>query len=118
MTPVEVDLEGKWLVVAKLPVAVSTSEAYSGVTPCESGPSIAEVVRRPVGEWRDALCNDFEESVFARHPEIGALKRSLYDAGAVYASMSGSGSAVFGIFERRPELDFPDSIFVHSERLF
>jgi 4-diphosphocytidyl-2-C-methyl-D-erythritol kinase len=75
-------------------------------------------LHRPVGEWRELLHNDFEESVFALHPEIGALKQTLYDAGAVYASMSGSGSAVFGIFEKRPALKLPSSIFVHSEHLF
>ncbi len=139
MTPVEVELAGKWLAVVKPDVAVSTAEAYAGITPREalrfpppdarfsphdarfSPPdarfSLSEIVRRPVGEWRELLRNDFEESVLARHPEIGTLKRSLYDAGALYASMSGSGSAVFGIFEGRPTLQFSDSVFVHSERL-
>lgn len=118
MTPVEVDLSGLWLVVAKPPVAVSTAEAYAGVTPREEDIPIAEIIRRPVGEWRELLRNDFEDSIFARHPEIAALKRSFYDAGALYASMSGSGSAVFGIFEQRPALHLPDPIFVHSEKLF
>jgi 4-diphosphocytidyl-2-C-methyl-D-erythritol kinase len=120
MTPVEVDLAGKWLVIVKPPVAVSTAEAYAGVTPREGGDlspasrvsslsrpdaglPLPLIVQRPVEEWRELLINDFEESVFARHPGIGALKRALYDAGALYASMSGSGSAVFAIFDRRPD---------------
>jgi 4-diphosphocytidyl-2-C-methyl-D-erythritol kinase len=119
MSPVEVDLEGFWLVIVKPAETVSTARAYSGVTPREDGPSPADIVRRPVREWREALRNDLEESVFARHPKIGALKRSLYDAGALYAQMSGSGSALFGLFETRPEslkqqLDQP---FFHIEQI-
>lgn len=117
MTPVEVSLAGRWLVVSKPSVAVSTAEAYSGVTPREEGPSLAEIVRRPVEQWRGLLRNDFEESVFALHPEIAAIKSALYGAGAVYASMSGSGSAVFGIFDRKPILDVPDPLFVHCEQI-
>ncbi len=118
MTPVNVDPAGLWLAIAKPPVAISTAEAYAGVTPYEGGPSLAEIIQRPVGEWRGRLVNDFEESIFARHPEIATLKRQMYDTGALYASMSGSGSAVFGIFERRPTLRLSGSIFVHSEKLF
>jgi 4-diphosphocytidyl-2-C-methyl-D-erythritol kinase len=117
MSPVEVDLAGRWLAIAKPPVAVSTAEAYSGITPSEGGSSVGEIVRRPVNEWRELLHNDFEDSIFASHPEISHLKSVLYDAGALYVSMSGSGSAVFGIFDERPTLDLPDSVFVHTERL-
>jgi 4-diphosphocytidyl-2-C-methyl-D-erythritol kinase len=119
MSPVEFSLEGLWLVVVKPRESVSTAEAYAGVTPRKGGEPIAEIVRRPASEWRGRLVNDFEESVFARHPRIGEIKRAMYDAGAVYASMSGSGSAVFGLFSERPEglrgrLDVP---FYHVEQL-
>jgi 4-diphosphocytidyl-2-C-methyl-D-erythritol kinase len=117
MYPVEVDLTGRWLAIVKPPVAVSTAEAYSGITPREGGSSVGEIVRKPVSEWRELLRNDFEDSIFARHPEISRLKSALYDAGAIYSSMSGSGSAVFGIFDERPTLDLPDSLFIHTERL-
>jgi 4-diphosphocytidyl-2-C-methyl-D-erythritol kinase len=102
MNAVYVDLAGKWLAIAKPDVAVSTAGAYAGITPREDGLPLLDILRRPVAEWRGRLVNDFEPSVVARYPEIGALRDSFYDSGALYASMSGSGSAVFAIFDRRP----------------
>ena len=80
-------------------VAVSTKEAYSGIRPHLPEQSLREVLSRPVEEWKGLLVNDFEETVFAQHPELAAIKSSLYDSGAVYASMSGSGSALFAIYK-------------------
>jgi 4-diphosphocytidyl-2-C-methyl-D-erythritol kinase len=80
-------------------VAVSTKEAYSGIRPHLPEQSLREVLSRPVEEWKGLLVNDFEETVFAKHPELAAIKSSLYDSGAVYASMSGSGSAMFAIYK-------------------
>ncbi len=80
---------------------------------------IADVLRRPVEEWRGRLSNDFEDSVFLSHPRIAAIKETLYDMGAAYASMSGSGAAVFGLFRHRPESAeevFKDC-FLHQARL-
>ncbi|MDR0412841.1 MAG: 4-(cytidine 5'-diphospho)-2-C-methyl-D-erythritol kinase [Dysgonamonadaceae bacterium] len=101
-TPVAVALRGYCLVVVKPDIHVSTQEAYAGVTPRQPVVSIREIIRQPVSRWKDRLANDFEESVLARHPEIGAIKQRMYDRGAVYASMSGSGSSVFGLFEEAP----------------
>lgn len=81
-------------------VRVSTAEAYRGVAPHVPEMPLSEALSRPMEEWRYCVRNDFEQSVFAAHPEIEALKRSFYDRGAIYASMSGSGSAVFGIFKK------------------
>ena len=92
--PVTCTLADYRLVLVKPQNAISTSEAYSRVK---------EIIRQPVETWKDELRNDFEESVFALYPEIAAIKDKMYDLGAVYASMTGSGSAVYGIFRERIE---------------
>lgn len=84
-------------------IAVSTAEAYRGITPREAMAdcpyvSLMDALEKPVEEWKEALVNDFETTVFAAHPELAAIKQSLYDSGAIYASMSGSGSALFAIY--------------------
>ena len=81
-------------------VAVSTKEAYAGISPHLPEVPLREALARPIEEWDGVLVNDFEETVFARHPELAAIKRSLYDSGAVYASMSGSGSALFAFYPK------------------
>lgn len=104
LTPYEIDLSG-YEIRVEIPqgVSVSTKEAYSKVVPRNLLPeqmSLREALSRPVEEWKDCLVNDFEPSVFALYPQIEALKNSMYERGAVYASMSGSGSSVFGIFRK------------------
>lgn len=79
-------------------IAVSTKEAYAGIRPHLPEVPLRDALARPIEEWDGILVNDFEETVFARHPELAAIKRSLYDSGAVYASMSGSGSALFALY--------------------
>ena len=79
-------------------IAVSTAEAYRGIKPQIPQIPLSEVLALPVDKWRDCLVNDFETTVFAVHPELASIKDSLYESGAVYASMSGSGSALFGIY--------------------
>ena len=81
-------------------VAVSTKEAYAGIRPHLPEVPLRDALARPAEEWAQVLVNDFEETVFANHPELAAIKRSLYDSGAVYASMSGSGSALFAIYRK------------------
>jgi 4-diphosphocytidyl-2-C-methyl-D-erythritol kinase len=91
-------LAGKFIAIVKPDIHVSTAEAYGLVTPRKSTHSIAEIIQLPFDEWKNNLVNDFEHSVFAKYPAIKKLKEEMYLAGASYASMSGSGSSVFGIF--------------------
>lgn len=103
-------LASKTLVIVKPPTGVSTAEAYSRVAPHEPANALEKMLTEATdpAEWRGRVKNDFEDSVFPRHPEIADVKRRLLDAGAAYAAMSGSGSAVFGIFSGGvPRLDFP-----------
>ena len=86
-------------VLAPEGVAVSTKDAYAGIRPHLPEVPLKEVLGRPIEEWDGLLVNDFEETVFVKHPELAAIKRSLYDSGAVYASMSGSGSALFALYK-------------------
>ena len=79
-------------------ISVSTAEAYGGIEPGIPDIPLREILMRPVSEWKDRLKNDFEKTVFPRHPALAAIKQSLYDSGAVYASMSGSGSSLFAIY--------------------
>ena len=99
LTPSTVDLSGKYLVIIKPAIHVATADAYAGVKPNVRTTPVQEIVETlPIDQWRIQLENDFEKSVFEKYPEIEEIKKSLYNAGATYASMSGSGSSVFGIF--------------------
>ena len=80
-------------------IHVSTADAYKGIVPSIPEHSLKDILDRPAEEWKDLLVNDFERTVFVAHPEIEAIKRSLYDSGATYASMSGSGSALFALYK-------------------
>ena len=105
LEPYNVDLSQYELrVTVPAGVSVSTADAYRGIVPREAAaccaPSLREALARPAAEWRSCLVNDFEATVFAKYPAVAEAKQALYDAGAIYASMSGSGSAVFGLFPR------------------
>ncbi len=105
LMPVDVPgagLGGYYLAVVKPSVAVSTRDGYAAIVPKTPSKCCRDIVRQPIETWKDELVNDFEAPIFAMHPELAAIKQSLYDAGAVYAAMSGSGSALFGIFREQP----------------
>ena len=117
MEPVDVDLRGKWLVVAKPQEGVSTAEAYSGVRPAVPDSDLCELVARPIEEWQESIVNDFEAHILESHPRIAQIKQALLDAGAEYAAMSGSGSAVFAIFDQQPTLHLSADTFIHIEQI-
>jgi 4-diphosphocytidyl-2-C-methyl-D-erythritol kinase len=102
--PVRLDLSDYEIVVVMPPVQISTSEAFSGIKPELPKHSLMELINLPIVEWRKFIKNDFETTIFKSHPVIRGVKASLYEAGAIYASMSGSGAAVFGIFKNTPDL--------------
>ena len=97
--PVSFSLKGKHLVLVKPDIFVSTKDAYAKVNVRRPDTPLPELLAQPLETWKDTVINDFERSVFSKYPEIAAIKDSMYDIGAVYASMSGSGSSVFGIFD-------------------
>lgn len=92
------DLSGYEIRVVNPDIHISTPEAYGMVTPMNVRLSLREIIQKPIHEWKEALVNDFEKPIFEKYPEIHEIKESLYDQGAIYASMSGSGSSVFGLF--------------------
>lgn len=102
---IDLSLKGYFLAVVRPNIPVPTKEAFSRIVPHKPAKNCLEVVRQPIETWHEELVNDFEESVFALHPEIGAVKQRLYKLGAAYAAMSGSGSALFGIFKEKPTLE-------------
>ena len=98
-SPLLVSLAGRFLVIVKPDGHVPTKDAYKGVTPDASGKGLAGILMGSEKEWKDALVNDFEKGVFSQYPGVRKIKNTLYGAGAFYASMSGSGSAVYGLFD-------------------
>jgi 4-diphosphocytidyl-2-C-methyl-D-erythritol kinase len=102
LTPAQVSLSGKYLVMVFPNIHVSTQEAYSKVKPKLPALSCEAVLRLPIAQWKELLVNDFEKPLFDMHPKLAEIKQELYDMGAVYASMSGSGSSIYGIFTQMP----------------
>lgn len=113
LTPIAIDLSGKTIVIIKPNDSVSTAEAYAGVSPKLPDTPLPTLLNElPISKWQNTVVNDFEHSVFPKHPSIAAIKSKLLDLGAVYASMSGSGSAVYALFDSeimsdRIEAKFP-----------
>lgn len=108
-TPISLSLKGYYLVLVKPDIFVSTKEAYALTRPQQPVVSIQKIIQQPIETWKDQLKNDFEASVFPQFPEIAAIKDKLYDMGAIYASMSGSGSSVYGIFKE--SIPYVDEVF-------
>ena len=104
------------IIIVKPNVFISTKEAFANILPHQPSESIIDIIKSPIHEWRHYLTNDFEASIFPQHPEIASIKLQLYEKGAEYASMSGSGSSVFGLFapgNNLPKLQISKDCFTY-----
>ena len=106
LQPIKIDITGHKLLIINPGIHIDTKWAFSKIIPNEPGVSIKEIIAQPIETWKDKLRNDFEPPVFAEYREISKLKTELYERGAVYASMSGSGSTVYGIFKKETRIEF------------
>lgn len=113
---IQVDLSPYKILIVNPGIHVDTGRAFLDINPEQPEKSLKEIITGPVHKWKDDLKNDFEKVIFNQHSEVVDIKDSLYINGAIYASMSGSGSTVFGIFpkEEKIEMNFPDSYFVRE----
>jgi 4-diphosphocytidyl-2-C-methyl-D-erythritol kinase len=115
--PIDLSLSKLWLQIVIPSIHVPTAHAYSNIKPAQPANSLNELVAQPIEGWKATIKNDFEFSVFKRHPEIAAIKDQMYENGALYAAMSGSGSSVFGLFQAPPKTKWNNSYVIHTEQL-
>ena len=103
-TEVELDLSSYYILLVKPDIHISTKVAFSNLIPVKPKHSLSELIKQPIKEWQNIIVNDFEKNIFKLYPEIKAIKENLYNMGAIYAQMSGSGATVYGIFKNEPIL--------------
>jgi 4-diphosphocytidyl-2-C-methyl-D-erythritol kinase len=111
---IAVDLSDYGILLVHPGIHVNTAEAFSGINPAVPVKSVKEIIQQPINTWKGDLVNDFETTVFSKYPEIKSIKEALYSKGAVYASMSGSGSTVYGLFQDHSALASASSSFKSS----
>ncbi len=119
MEEVNINLQDYFLILVKPPVHISTAEAYQNITPQGSRLSLKGLIGFPVNRWKGNILNQFEKYVFEKYPEVGQIKQTLYDQGASFALMSGSGSSVYGLFRSEKkglENFFPDNYQIFRQR--
>lgn len=109
---ISLNLSKLYLLIAKPSSHISSADAYSMVKPNNSRDKLNNLIQKPIAEWKYVIENDFEKSIFPKFPIIEQIKEKMYQAGAIYAQMSGSGSSVFGIFNEKPTAEFDEDIFV------
>lgn len=119
MQPIDLDLSAYKIVLVNPQIHIGTGWAFSNIAPQVPATSIQEIIQQPVITWKDVLVNDFQTPAIQQYPAIGEAIHQLYQQGAVYSAMTGSGSTVFGLFEKntKPRLTFPENYFVHSALL-
>jgi 4-diphosphocytidyl-2-C-methyl-D-erythritol kinase len=110
---INISLKNYFYAIVKPEIHINTANAYSGITPNPNNKPLIKITKSPIEKWKNELTNDFEKPIFKQFPEIENIKSKLYEKGAVYSAMSGSGSAVYGIFENKPEIEdfFPMCIY-------
>ncbi len=116
LTPTTVDLNGYKIIIVNPGIAISTKLAFSLITPKVPDNNLASVIQQPISTWKDSLINDFEQPIFNSFPELAKIKETLYQKGAAYASMTGTGSTIYGIFPTSMidtlSFNFPSHYFV------
>ncbi len=119
MEAIELDLSAYQFVIVNPQIHIGTGWAFGNITPKIPEQSIKDIIYQPINTWKDLLINDFEQPAINHYPKIGNIKAELYNHGAIYSSMTGSGSTVFGIYEkgREIELSFPKHYFVHTSNV-
>ena len=117
LSAVQLSLSGFYLIIVKPEIHISTPAAYGWITPNPKGSSLLNILKKPIPDWKNEFHNDFEYAVFNHHPIIAQIKNKLYDEGAVYASLTGSGAAVYGLFKKdfSSSIEFP-GCYVWDER--
>lgn len=115
MQPINLDLSAYQIVIINPKIHIGTGWAFGNITPQKPQKSIQQIIQQPIPTWRDELVNDFEKPAINQYPEIGYIKETLYQYGAVYSSMTGSGSTVFGLFDKQKKIQFsfPKNYFIH-----
>ncbi|NOQ74411.1 MAG: 4-(cytidine 5'-diphospho)-2-C-methyl-D-erythritol kinase [Crocinitomix sp.] len=106
--PIEVNLKGKYIYLINPQIHISTSEAFAGIVPTQQKLNVKECIGQDQKSWQTNIKNDFETTIFPNYPTLAEIKKKLYSNGALYASMTGTGSSVYGIFNKKPALLYPD----------
>lgn len=118
LTPINMSLSGKSILLIYPNIHISTQEAYAQIIPKSPQRSIQQILaEQPIGKWQELLVNDFEKPLFKTYPILKEIKETLYDGGALYAAMSGSGSTIYGIFEQSPDIEFDPEYVTWSGQL-
>jgi 4-diphosphocytidyl-2-C-methyl-D-erythritol kinase len=118
LQPIAVDLKNYYLKLINPGIHIGTKEAYDGIQFSDDSSSVAAILDEPIENWKSQLKNDFERTAFKNHPTLAQIKASLYEEGAIYAAMSGSGSTLFGIFKEEPKLTFSNENYLELIRPF
>lgn len=117
LTPISLDLSAYYIYIIYPKMVISTKEAYQSIVPIQRTVHLNSILQLPLTEWKAHLENDFEKAIFTKHPVLQNIKQQLYAHGALYASMSGSGSALFGIFKEKPSIKMPSDYTTYLGKL-